>query len=97
MLENKDGAVKFYKDALKANSENVEAFNRLITNFLLTQGQKEDLVKELTFSPEQLWLKDLYLSRIRSEVRQSNEHEGVIRRRNLNDGPGSLLSVRSDH
>jgi len=38
MLENKDGAVKFYKDALKANSENYEAFNRLITNFLLTQG-----------------------------------------------------------
>ena len=37
-LENKDGAVNFYKDALKANCENYEAFNRLITNFLLTQG-----------------------------------------------------------
>jgi len=36
LLENKEGAVQFYKEALKANCENYEAFNRLMTNFLIT-------------------------------------------------------------
>ena len=36
-LENKEGAIQFYREALKANCENFEAFNRLITHFLITQ------------------------------------------------------------
>lgn len=97
ILENKEGAIQFYKEALKSNCENFEAFNRLITNFLLTKAQKEELLRELTFSTEHLWLKDLYLSKIRQEVRQSCEHEGVIRRRLYNDGISSHLCLRSIH
>ena len=85
-MENKEGAIQFYKEALKANCENFEAFNRLISNFLITQAQKEELVKELSFSAENLWLKDYFLSRIYSEIRSSNEHEGMVRRRTFNDG-----------
>lgn len=82
---------------MKANCENFEAFNRLIGNFLITQSQKEELIKELSFTAENLWMKDLYLSKIRNEVRQSNEHEGLVRRRNYNDGVSSHLYLRSEH
>jgi len=37
-LENKEGAIQFYQEAMKANCENFEAFNRLITHFLITQS-----------------------------------------------------------
>lgn len=39
-MENKIYAVQFYKEALKFNSENYEAFNRLISNYLLTKEEK---------------------------------------------------------
>ena len=96
-LENKEGAIQFYREALKANCENFEAFNRLITNFLMTQAQKEELIKELSFTAENLWLKDFFLSKIRSEVRQSAEHEGMVRRKTYNDSHSSHLCMRSDH
>lgn len=38
--ENKIFAVQFYKEALKSNCENYEAFNRLISNQLLTGPEK---------------------------------------------------------
>lgn len=95
-MENKDGAVQFYKEALKANCENFEAFNRLITNFLITQAQKEELIKELSFAPENIWLKDYFLSRIRSEVLQSSEHEGIIKRKTCSDSQSSHLYLRTD-
>ena len=68
-----------------------------MTNFLITQGQKEELIKELNFNAENLWMKDLYISKIRQEVRQSSEHEGIMRKRNQNDGISSHLYLRSDH
>ena len=51
----------------------------------------------MSFSPENLWLKDFYISKIRSEVRQSAEHEGMVRRRTYNDTSSSHLCMRSDH
>ena len=70
-LENLEGAVQFYREALKANCENFEAFDRLVSNFLITQSQKEELVKELNFSAENLWLKDFYISKIRQDLRSA--------------------------
>lgn len=56
------------------------------------------MIKELSFGAESLWLKDFYLSKIRSEVRQSAEHEGMVRRRTYNDNTSSShLCLRSDH
>jgi len=62
--ENKLYALKFYKEALKCNSENFEAFNRLISNYLLTSDEKRQLIEELKFTADNLWLKDYYISRI---------------------------------
>jgi len=49
---------------LKYNPENFEAFNRLISNYLLTKEEKRALIDELRFTPDNLWLKDYYISRI---------------------------------
>lgn len=95
-MENKEGAIVFYKEALKANCENYEAFDRLVSNFLITQTQKEDLLKEMTFSSENLWLKDYYISRVQQSVRLANEQEGLVRRRTYNDASSSHLCLRSD-
>lgn len=95
-MENKEGAIQYYKEALKSNCENFEAFNRLIKNFLITQAQKEELVKELNFSAENIWLKDYFLSRIHQEIRSSSDHEGMVRRRTHNDAHSSHLVLRSD-
>ena len=89
-------AVQYYREALKANSESFEAFNRLVANYLITQPEKEDLIKQMTFAPETLWLKDYYLSRIRNEVRASAELEGIVRRRKVNDEQSSHLCLPSD-
>jgi len=63
-LENKLQACSFYQEALKYNPENFEAFNRLISNFLLTKEEKRALIDELRFTADNLWLKDYYISRI---------------------------------
>lgn len=96
-MENKEGAIQFYKKALKSNCETYEAFDKLISNFLITQTAKEELIKELNFTAENLWLKDFYLSKIRQEVRSLAEQEGVIKRRSHNENMSSHLCLRSDH
>jgi hypothetical protein len=78
--ENKNYAVLFYKEALRHNGASYEAFNRLISNHLLTREEKRSLLlnnattgedggcgviqKGLEGRPEDLWLKDYYQSRI---------------------------------
>lgn len=86
----------FYKESLKANCENFEAFDKLVSNFLITQTQKEELLKEMTFSGESLWLKDYYFSRVHQNVRASTEQEGMVRRRTYNDANSSHLCLRSE-
>ena len=48
--ENKELTINFYKDALKHNCESVNAFDKLISNYLLSQQEKKDLVKSMTFT-----------------------------------------------
>ena len=62
--ENKIFAVQNYKDALKYNCENFEAFDRLISNFLLTREERLTLIQGVKFDENSLWLKDYYISRI---------------------------------
>jgi hypothetical protein len=42
----------------------VNALERLIDSFLVSQAEKEDLVSRLSFSPEVQWLKEYYLHKI---------------------------------
>jgi hypothetical protein len=63
---------------LRYNAENFEAFNRLVANYLLTREEKKQLVDEMKFSSDNLWLKDFYLSKIDSNIRDINECEGVM-------------------
>ena len=51
----------------------------------------------MNFSPENLWLKDYYLSRIRNEIRASPENEGILRRRKVDGEQSSHLCIPSDH
>ena len=97
MQENKEIAVQYYREALKANCECYEAFNRLISNFLITQDAKEELIKEMNFTPQNLWLKDFYLSRVRTEVRTVAENEGIIRKRAFADNNSSHLCYQTEH
>lgn len=62
--ENKIYAVQFYREALRANCENCEAFQRLISNYLLTGDEKRQLIEELKFTNENFWLRDYYMSRV---------------------------------
>lgn len=73
----------FYKEALRHNGASYEAFNRLISNHLLTREEKKGLIvnredgspgvisKGLETRPEDLWLKDYYQSRIDSQIKSS--------------------------
>jgi hypothetical protein len=76
--ENKAFAVENYKQALRCNAENYEAFDRLISNFLITNKEKEQLIADLKFNEQNLWLKDYYVSRINQCLVKDRECEGLI-------------------
>ena len=76
--ENNECAVGNYKQALKYNCENYEAFERLIGNYLLTQEEKNNFIDEMTFSGYNLWLKDYYISRIQGSIREDLEGIAVV-------------------
>jgi hypothetical protein len=96
-LENKLYATQFYREALKQNPECHEAFNRLTAGFLLTLKEKEQLVNEISYSAENLWLKDYYISKIRGELRPSTEVEGHVKLRVVLDSNSSHLIIASEH
>ena len=95
--ENKEVAVQYYREALKANCESFEAFNRLVASYLITHSEKEELINQMNFSSVNLWLKDYYISRIRSDVRNSSEYEGIIKRVRIDGEQSSHLCAPSDH
>lgn len=95
-LENKLFAIQYYREALKQNAECHEAFSRLVSGYLLTQKEKESLILELNFSNENLWMKDYYLSKIRSEIRLPQETEGHVKLRVVLDSSSSHLIVASE-
>jgi hypothetical protein len=62
--ENKDFAAKYFTQSLSYNCENIEAFDRVICNFLLSHDEKKHLLDKIGFTDNNLWLKDYYRSRI---------------------------------
>lgn len=78
-MDNKVEATHHYKRALSFNPENYEAFNRVISNYLLTKDEKLELINNnMTFKPENLWLKDFYLSKIDQQLIRSEDQEGSM-------------------
>lgn len=53
---------------MKSNPENFEAFDRLISNYLMTHQEKLDFVRELTFEDDNQWLSDYYRSRVSEDI-----------------------------
>lgn len=68
MQENKLNAIHYYKQALLKDCSCYEAFDKLVTNNLLRDQEKEELVSCLSFQPLDTWLKDFYVSKINKEV-----------------------------
>ena len=77
LQENKFNAVNFYKQALIINPECYEAFERLIKNNLLVEDEKCQLINQLKFISQTLWLKDFYLAKVNKSI-SSNETEGIV-------------------
>lgn len=96
-LENKLYATQFYREALKQNPECHEAFNRLTSGYLLTLKEKEQLVSEINYTAENLWLKDYYISKIRGELRSASEVEGHVKLLVVLDSNSSHLIIATEH
>lgn len=79
MQENKLNAIHYYKQALFKDCSCYEAFDKLVTNNLLRDEEKQDLINQLSFQPHNLWLKDFYVSKINKEVVSKNKAEGRVR------------------
>ena len=77
--ENKTFAVKNYKEALRNNCENFEAFDKLFSNYLLTHAEKLEFMQEIAFSSDNLWLKDYYVSRIQESLREDAEGSVLVK------------------
>ena len=65
--------------ALKVDCQQVTAFNRLLSNYLMSKDDCMRLLMAMSFSPETLWLRDYYTSRINLEIRSKENQEGVVR------------------
>ena len=74
--ENKLFAVTCYFDCLKKDPTFVEAFNKLIDCHLITNSEKKQLLAEMNFGKEDLWIKAYYMERIRDIVPFEKEEEG---------------------
>lgn len=54
-----------------ADQYNVEAFNRLVDGYLMSGVQKEQLLNAINFNSEDMWLKKIYLAKIKTIEEQS--------------------------
>ena len=68
MKENKQPAIRNYLLALKNDLENIEAFDILINHQLLNISEKQQLLNNLNFSQNNLWLYDYYKSKIYDNI-----------------------------
>ena len=68
MKENKQPAIRNYLLALKNDLENIEAFDILIDHQLLNVSEKQQLLNNLNFTQNNLWLYDYYKSKIYDNI-----------------------------
>jgi len=68
MQENKQPAIKNYLLALELDADNIEPFNILISNQLLTIEKKNELLNNLKLNSNNNWLSDYYKSKIDDNI-----------------------------
>ena len=78
MKENKQPAIRNYILALKNDLENIEAFDLLINHQLLNTSEKQELLNDLNFNQNNLWLADYYRSKINDNIFMTEKSEVQI-------------------
>lgn len=68
MQENKQPAIKNYLLALEYDADNIEPFEILISNQLLTIEKKNELLNNLKLNTNNNWLSDYYKSKIDDNI-----------------------------
>ena len=68
MQENKQPAIKNYLLALEFDADNIEPFDILISNQLLTIEKKNELLNNLKLNSNNNWLSDYYKSKIDDNI-----------------------------
>ena len=68
MQENKQPAIKNYLLALEFDADNIEPFEILISNQLLTIEKKNELLNNLKLNTNNNWLSDYYKSKIDDNI-----------------------------
>ena len=68
MQENKQPAIKNYLLSLEYDADNIEAFEILISNQLLTIEKKNELLNKLKLNSNNNWLSDYYKSKIDDNI-----------------------------
>lgn len=69
VMEDKQQSVAYLQMALKVDCQQVNAFNKLLSNFLMSKDDCIRLLMGMSFGAETLWLRDYYTSRIELEIR----------------------------
>eukprot|EP00742_Colponemidia_sp_Colp-10_P011512 GILJ01012796.1.p1 GENE.GILJ01012796.1~~GILJ01012796.1.p1 ORF type:complete len:526 (+),score=88.80 GILJ01012796.1:22-1578(+) len=64
LLENRQQAVKWYREALRQDPHCYEAFEKLVDGQMLSQEQEVQLLELIRFGPEEQWIKLLYSSKL---------------------------------
>lgn len=64
MQQNRVKAAYWYQESVKKDVRCFEAFEKLVDSHMLSAKQEDDLLRSLTFRPEDLWLKVMYQSRM---------------------------------
>jgi anaphase-promoting complex subunit 6 len=63
-LENRSKASSWYQKALHYDIYCYEAFDRLVSNHMLTHCEESELLKSLSFTEDSEWLKQLYTCKL---------------------------------
>ena len=71
-LDNRERAIECYKITLENDVFCSEAFEILVDHHLLSASEEVNLLEQLNFTPESVWLRDLYSAKI---LHQSNQLE----------------------
>ena len=78
MQENKQPAIKNYLLALEYDADNIEPFEILISNQLLTIEKKNELLNNLKLNTNNNWLSDYYKSKIDDNIFMTVKSECIL-------------------
>jgi uncharacterized protein YozE (UPF0346 family) len=75
--EKINSAIKHYYSSLRFDSSNIEVLDILNSHQLLSEHEKRDLLKELKFDENMLWLNDYYVSTLSDNLEISEKSEVI--------------------